>query len=109
MFKISIIIATFNAKQYIAHCLNSVVDQTFQDFKIIIIENASTDETAEIIKVNYQPQIIHPPKQGFCEGRANHQLRLIENKQNLGFCGGYNQGIREIIKDSEYILLLNQD
>ncbi|MBI4652920.1 glycosyltransferase family 2 protein [Candidatus Kuenenbacteria bacterium] len=97
MSKISIVIATFNAKKYISHCLNSVFDQTFQDFKVVIVDNASTDETIEIIKKNYGSQII------------NHKLKLIENKKNLGFCGGYNSGIREVIEDSEYILLLNQD
>jgi GT2 family glycosyltransferase len=97
MSKISIVITTFNAKKYITHCLNSVFDQTFQDFKILIIENASTDGTAEIIKTNYKLQ------------NTNNKLKLIENEKNLGFCEGYNQGIRKVIEGSEYVLLLNQD
>lgn len=94
---ISIIIATWNGQKYISYCLDSVFNQNFQDFKILIIDNASTDNTVKIIKTNYQSQI------------ASSKLKLIENKKNAGFSGGYNQGIRETIKDSEYILISNQD
>lgn len=94
---ISIIIATFNGQKYVSYCLNSIFDQNFQDFKVLIIDNGSTDDTVKIIKTNYQSQI------------ANSKLKLIENKKNLGFGGGYNQGIRETIEDNKYILILNQD
>ncbi|MEK7167345.1 MAG: glycosyltransferase family 2 protein [Patescibacteria group bacterium] len=97
MSKISIVLCALNGKKYISHCLNSIFDQSFQDFKILIIDNASADDTIKFIKSNYNLYL------------TNKKLKLIENKKNLGFCGGYNQGIREVIKDSEYILILNQD
>ncbi len=97
MLKISIILVTWNGKKYIPYCLESIFDQSFQDFKVLIIDNGSIDDTVEYIKSNYNLYL------------TNEKLKLIENKENTGFCGGYNQAIREVIKDSEYILMLNQD
>lgn len=46
----SIVIATFNGEKYILDCLKSIVNQTEKDFEVIIVNDGSTDKTAEIIK-----------------------------------------------------------
>ncbi|MFH1838563.1 MAG: glycosyltransferase family 2 protein [Candidatus Kuenenbacteria bacterium] len=120
MSKISIVLTTFNGEKYISHCLNSIFDQTFQDFKVLIIENASADNTAKIIKTNYPAtrdsddhrnklQTTNYPDGHRDSDNHRSKLELIENKKNSGFCGGYNQGIREVIENSEYVFILNQD
>ena len=47
---ISIIIPAYNSEKFIQHCILSVVNQTYRDLEIIIVDNNSTDSTAEIIK-----------------------------------------------------------
>ena len=47
---ISVIIPTYNVEDYLHICLNSVLKQSYQDFEIICIDDASTDSTLEILE-----------------------------------------------------------
>lgn len=60
MVQISVIIPCYNQEKYIAEALDSVLEQTFKDFEIIVINDGSTDNSANIIKsyVKKHPQII---------------------------------------------------
>jgi GT2 family glycosyltransferase len=87
--KLSIIIPNFNGKLFLKTCLDSIEKQNYSFYEIIIVDNASSDGSAEYIKENY-PEII-----------------LIQNKKNLGFAAAVNQGIK--ISTSEYMFLLNND
>ena len=66
---ISIIIPTYNVEKYIIECIDSVLNQTYNEFEIIIVDNNSTDNTIEILqeyKVKY-PKLIfiyNEPNQG---------------------------------------------
>lgn len=53
--KISIIIPVYNAEQYVARCLDSVMEQTFKNYNVIIVDDGSTDRSLEIIK-KYEKQ-----------------------------------------------------
>ncbi len=88
---VSINLLLFNGKKYIKSCLNSVLAQTYPNIEILVIDNASTDGGAKLLK----------------ELSSFSQLRIIENKKNLGFAGGHNQGIKN--SKGKYILCLNQD
>jgi len=89
MFKISIVILSFNSEKFIKSCLDSVFAQDFRDFEVIVVDNNSKDSTTSFIKENY-PQVI-----------------LIENKQNFGACRARNQGIEAA--RGEWILTLDCD
>ena len=52
---ISVIIPVYNAEQYIKRCLNSVLNQTFNDYEIIMVNDGSTDGSLEIMN-NYESQ-----------------------------------------------------
>ena len=87
---ISVIIPNWNGKQFLAECIDSLKEQTFHDFEIILVDNGSTDGSAE-----------------FAVERYGEFVRIIRNKKNLGFTGGNNVGIQAA--RGEYIVLLNND
>ncbi|MFW9882516.1 MAG: glycosyltransferase family 2 protein, partial [Candidatus Thorarchaeota archaeon] len=69
---ISIIVLTWNGKQYLKNCLDSCFSQTYKRIELIVVDNGSTDSTVDYVKKNY-------PK-----------VHLIVNKKNLGFAEGNN-------------------
>ena len=88
----SINILTFNQLKYTKECIESIQGCTPEAHEIIFVDNGSTDGTVKWLR-----QLV--------KKHANY--RLIENKKNLGFAKGCNQGIQA--SSGEYILLLNND
>ena len=86
--KISIVLVLYNRAELTFQCLRSIVDQSFQDLEIIFVDNASTDETLQLLDR--------------VEG-----ARVIRNGENLNFLLAVNQAAREA--RGEYLLLLNND
>lgn len=87
---VSIIVVSWNTREVLRNCLQSVYEQTQGiDFELIVIDNASADGSAEMVKSLF-PQVV-----------------LIENPANLGFPAANNQGID--ITWGRYVLLLNSD
>ncbi len=90
MGKISVIIVTWNASSWIANCLKSLKsDLSAFSHSIIIVDNASSDQTVSYIKTQF-PEAI-----------------LIENKINAGFAQACNTALLK--SHSEYVLFLNPD
>ncbi len=87
--KVSIIILTFNSKRYILNCLKSVEKSTYSNYEIIVVDNGSRDGTIDLVKNNFP------------------ELKVVLNKENLGFTGGNNLGIKNA--QGDIILLLNDD
>lgn len=88
---LSIIIVSWNVQEYLRQCLNSLradVDQNLK-YEIIVVDNNSTDNTIAILARDF-------PK-----------VKLIHNKDNLGFARANNQGIK--ISRGKFVLLLNPD
>lgn len=87
---ISVVVISFNGLEFIEDCLTTVV-KSLQDVssEIIVIDNASGDGTVDIINSRFS------------------NIKLIQNKTNLGFARAVNQGFDHA--RGEYILLLNQD
>jgi glycosyltransferase involved in cell wall biosynthesis len=89
--KISVIIPVYNQERYIARCLHSILSQTFNEdfFEIIVINDASTDNTSFVLK-QYQKNIT-----------------IINNKKNIGLPACLNLGIKN--SNSQYIVRLDSD
>jgi GT2 family glycosyltransferase len=86
---ISVIVVNWNGKSLLAECLNSLRLQTFFDFEVILVDNGSTDGSAQFVQAAFP------------------DFRLVRLKENLGFAGGNNAGIRQA--RGEWIALINND
>jgi len=94
--KVSVIIPTYNHKKFISETIQSVLDQTFRDFEIIIIDDGSTDGTADVVKLFSDDRIkyIYQTNCGRSYAR-NHALNIA--------CGRYITFL-----DSDDLYLLNK-
>lgn len=90
MDKLVVSIVTWNNAQTIYNCLASVLNQSFSDWQLLIVDNDSKDETCSVI-----------------ESFSDSRIRLIKLKQNTGFCGGHNYSLQN--SESEFVLLVNPD
>lgn len=84
---ISAIIVTRNNADTLRECITSLLKQTYGKIEIIIVDNASNDNTREII--------------------AKYKARPINNEKNYGFARANNQGINA--SNGEYVLFINDD
>jgi len=93
---ITVIIATYNAEDYIDSCVNSLLMQEYTNFNILIIDNNSTDKTKDLIREYI---------------RVRENIILFENQGNFGFSKACNIGIKYALGNlaSDFVLLLNQD
>ena len=93
MAKISIIVPVYNTEKYLERCLDSLVNQTVDDYEIIVIDDRSTDGSLSILE-RYQE--MYPDK-----------IRLIRNYQNAGIGATRNRGLYNAT--GEYIGFVDSD
>lgn len=86
---VSVIIVNWNGKHFLKTCLSSLFEQAYKKLDVILVDNASKDGSVEYVK-KYFPKV-----------------RVLINKDNLGFAEGNNVGYREV--KGEYVLFLNND
>lgn len=87
---ISVIMPAYNTEKYIGAAIESILQQTFEDFELIIIDDASTDQTYDIM----------------CSYHDNRIIRM-RNHINLGVAACVNKGMS--IASSEYIARMDSD
>jgi len=77
--EVSVIIPAYNAARFIGEALQSVLQQTFQDFEIIVVDDGSTDDTARVVAGIADPRIryVYQENKGLA-GARNHGLRLAQ-------------------------------
>jgi GT2 family glycosyltransferase len=86
---ISVVILNWNGGQLVENCLMSLQGQTHRPLEMIMVDNASTDGSVDLVKKRFP------------------NVKLIVNEKNLGFGGGNNIGIRA--SRGRYIMILNND
>ena len=91
---ISVIIPMYNAEKYIDECLNSLFEQTFQNFEVIIVDDCSTDNSVKIVK-NY--------KEKFGE-----RLKLTKTEKNSGGCA-VPRNVGFPLARGEYVFFMDAD
>lgn len=68
--KISVIVPMYNAEKYLKLCVTSILEQTFKDFELILIDDCSTDKTLEV-----------------AESFTDSRIKILRNEKNLGMPG----------------------
>lgn len=79
----------YNAGQLLLNCVESVIKTNYSNLEIIVVDNASKDQSHLICKEKFA------------------KIKLVENKENLGYCEGNNVGIRQA--NGEFVVILNPD
>jgi GT2 family glycosyltransferase len=86
---ISIVIPNYNGARYIGNCLRSLQSQSYTKMEIVVVDNASEDQSREMVL------------------ETASQAILLRNDRNMGFAGGANAGIRA--SHGDWIAVLNND
>jgi GT2 family glycosyltransferase len=89
---VSVIILNFNQKDYTFDCVKSVLNQSFQNFEIIIVDNSSNDGSYSYFVDAF---------------KDNLKIKIFRTKKNLGYAGGNNFGVTK--SQGKYIAILNND
>jgi glycosyltransferase involved in cell wall biosynthesis len=79
--KVSVIIPTFNRKGYVCDAIDSVLNQTYRDFEIIVVDDGSTDGTGETLREKYGEKIRYYSKEnGGCATARNFGIRVARGE-----------------------------
>jgi len=89
---VSIITPSYNSEQFIVTTINSVINQTFIDWELIIVDDASTDNTCKVVL-------------DFC--KKDKRIKLIKQTKNLGSGVARNRGIK--VAQGNYLAFLDAD
>jgi GT2 family glycosyltransferase len=87
--RVSVIIPNWNGARWLPVCLHSLEKQTYRDFEIVVVDNASTDDSRILLARDFP------------------NVRVLALETNRLFAGAVNHGIRET--QSEIVVLLNND
>lgn len=93
MQEVAVIIANWNGRKFLGDCLDSLEKQTFKNFRIIFVDNGSTDGSADFVISNYP------------------EIDVIRLEKNTGFARANNIGIQKAFdsKETKFVITLNND
>ncbi len=95
MPEVSVVIPVYNGEKYVKDSINSVLNQTFQDFEIIVVNDASTDSSEKVIFEHFKNEI------------EKGKIKYFKNKENKGRNISGNLGAEK--SSSNYIFFLDAD
>jgi len=90
--KISVIMAVYNGEKYLEEAIESILDQSFDDFEFIIVDDGSIDRTSEILR-EY--------------AKKDERIKIITNSKNIGLTKSLNKAIEQA--KGEYIARQDAD
>lgn len=93
--KISIIIPVYNVSEYIVRCIESVIDQTYDNIECILVDDYSPDDSIDLINRRLESH----------DGKI--EFKIIRHEQNKGLSGARNSGTQ--VSTGEYIYYLDSD
>lgn len=88
--KVSLIMKVYNGERYLREAIDSILAQTFRDFELLIIDDGSTDGSADVVR-----------------GYSDARIRFLQNEQNMGLCATQNRALEET--KGTYIAVMDCD
>ncbi|MBR1416215.1 MAG: glycosyltransferase [Bacilli bacterium] len=89
---ISVIVPCYNVEKYISKCLDSIINQTYSNLEIILVEDCSKDDTLKAIKKYL---------------KKDNRIKLIQNKKNSGLSFSRNAGMK--VANGKYLSFIDSD
>ena len=89
--RLAAIVVTYDSAEHLPACLAGLAAQTHGDVEVVVVDNASTDGTRELLAASTLPAAV------------------VLNDSNRGFCGGVNDGLERVTSAVEAVLLVNPD
>lgn len=94
MKRVHIVVVTFNRCELLRECLKALLAQSYEAYQIFLINNASTDNTEEMIRSEF----------------THEKISYYNTGENLGGAGGFNYGVKKALQDDcDYIWLMDDD
>ncbi len=87
--ELTVLIVSYNSQADLAQCLPSLYNQSYQNFEVVVVDNAPHDGTGDWLKATY-PDVL-----------------LVSNPENTGYAGGNNMGLEHV--RGQWVLFLNPD
>lgn len=81
--KISVIVAVYNTEEYLDRCLESLLNQTYKNMELVIVEDCSTDSSRKLLK----------------KYKENENIKIFYNKENRGLSYSRNYGLKKSTGD----------
>lgn len=92
MKEIGIVVCNYNKAQYVVKCVESILNSSFKNIDILVVDNASTDDSINQLHI------------------FQNKIQIIQNRENIGGSGGFNTGLRLLLqKQYKYIMLIDND
>jgi GT2 family glycosyltransferase len=86
---VAVVILNWNGRRYLQQFLPSVLATTYSNYRLIVADNASTDDSLDFLRAQYP------------------SIEIIRLKENYGFAQGYNEALKQV--EADYYVLLNSD
>lgn len=90
MVKVSVIMPLYNAEKYVRQAIESILNQTYRNLELIVVDDASTDRSYEIV-----------------QGMSDSRIHLYQNKNNRGIAQTRNKALQHA--EGEYIAIMDDD
>lgn len=90
MAKVTVLMPTYNVAPYVKEAIDSVLQQTYNDFELLIIDDCSTDDTISVVR-----------------GIKDPRIRIVQNDKNVGLAENLNRGLSRIT--TEYVARMDGD
>lgn len=93
MARVAIVLVNWNGARFLPSCLNALAVQSWCEFRVVLVDNASSDGSVEVARRHFP------------------ELELVQNRSNLGFSRANNAGVDRALADPavDYVLTLNND